>query len=189
MNMYGSLLSPGINICKQKTLYCINEWMGWMVLYSIAVLEAQTGMVTALIRDGLVAEDRGDSVVITRGERLDLFEGAYDLFIVSEPNLKIHGDCPEISCRALLAPGDAPPQALGGISSKWVVSYGLSGKDSITVSSLERDTAVLALQRELMTLGEEVVERQEIPVCVPDGLDSQGIMAVYGGLLIMGIMP
>jgi len=155
----------------------------------VAVLEDRDGNVTALIRDGLIAGDRSGSAVITRGEGIDCFSGAYDLFVVVRNELVHLSTPPEIRCRALLVPGNAPGQTVAGIQSKWVVSYGLSGKDSITVSSLEKEAAVLALQRELMTLQDEVIERQEFPVPFPAGPDSEEIMAAYGSLLLLGIPP
>ena len=158
-------------------------------MHSVAVLEDRDGQVTALTRDGLMAGERGDCVVITRGEGLDSFSGNYDLFVVAHRGLAHRSDSPEICCRALLVPGNIPGQTIAGIQSKWVVSYGLSGKDSITVSSLEKDTAVLALQRELMTLGGEVIERQELPVRLPAGSDSEEIMAACGSLLLLGVLP
>lgn len=156
---------------------------------SVAVLEDRDGQVTTLIRDGLMAGERDGCVVITRGEQLDSFSGAYDLFVVAHSGLERLSSPPDICCRALLVPGNVPGQTIAGIRSKWVVSYGLSGKDSITMSSLEKNAAVLALQRELMTLQDEVIERQELPIHLPVGRDSEESMAAYGSLLLLGVIP
>ena len=99
------------------------------------------------------------------------------------------GDLPPLRAKILLLPGTVSPETALGIQSGWVMSYGLSGKDSITVSSLESDFAVLALQRELVTLDGAVIERQEIPLHLPAGDDSQALRAVYGGLLALGVPP
>jgi len=159
------------------------------MLHSVAVLEDRGGQVTALIQNGLMARAQGDCVVITRGERPDCLSGAYDLFVVGRSGWEHFSDLPKIRCRALLVPGNISGQTIAGIQSKWVVSYGLSGKDSITVSSLEKDMAVLALQRELMTLQNQVIERQELPVRLPDESNSEEVMAAYGSLLLLGGIP
>lgn len=66
-------------------------------------------------------------------------------------------------CRALLLPGHLAPLARG-IPAAWVVSYGLTRRDTLTFSSLAQDTLCLALQRELVTLGGVCREPQEIPL-------------------------
>ena len=52
-------------------------------------------------------------------------------------------------CRALLLPGHLAPLA-GGIPAAWVVSYGLTRRDTLTFSSLAQDTLCLALQLSLI---------------------------------------
>ena len=157
-------------------------------MYSVAVLEAAGGTVTSEIRDRLMAGRRGGlPMVFTRGDRLSAFSGKYDLFVVTDAGEE--EDARNLRTRVLLAPGSTAQKTVAGISSDWVVSYGLSGKDSITLSSLEGGFAVLALQRELVTLGGKVVEQQEIPLAFSEGLDAQGLMAVYGSLLLLGEGP
>ena len=152
-------------------------------VYNVAVLEPKSGHV----RDRLVKHTGGDALVFTRGEEISAFSGTYDLFLVAGG--KTEGKTPPLQTKILLLPDKAPPEIVAGISSGWVVSYGLSGKDSITLSSLEPGFAVLTLQRELVTLAETVVEQQEIPLSVPRDLDAQEIMAIYGSLLVLGEKP
>ena len=94
----------------------------------------------------------------------------------------------EIHCKILLAPGTASADALSQIHAKWVVGYGLSGKDTITLSSLHTHRAVLAIQREFVTLQETVVEQQEIPINIPAKHHADDIMALYGALLILDVI-
>lgn len=89
------------------------------------------------------------------GDRLRLGPGAQraDL-VVAAPDLVALPPNPA-PCRALLLPGHLAPLARG-IPAAWVVSYGLTRRDTLTFSSLAQDTLCLALQRELVTLGGRV---------------------------------
>jgi len=158
-----------------------------------------SGKVAGLIRDWLARQSGGPSVALCRGDTPGAFCGAYDLFVVgtmvapachserSEESFRPFATL-RVTCRALLTPGDGGTDTLA-ISSKWVVSYGLAVRDSITVSSLEPDHAVLALQRELVTLDGAVIERQELPLPIPPNTGAEGVMALYGSLLILGVPP
>ena len=159
---------------------------GDSILYSVAVLEPVSGKVTALVRDWLVRREDASSVVLTRGDCLGAFCGAYDLFVVAFPDgTAIEDDsAAEVSCRVLLTSAEALR-----IPSEWVVDYGLSVRDSLTISSLEPDLAVLALQRELVPLDGAVIEQQELPLPIPPGTSAQAVMAFYGSLLILGVQP
>jgi len=160
-------------------------------LYSVAVLEPVSGKVTGLLCDWLVRRACGPSVVVTRGDGLDAFSGAYDLFVVGAgPRFEAEGPVRTVTptCRALLTPSGEDTETLG-ISAQWVVGYGLAARDSLTVSSLEPDQAVLALQRELPTLTGTVIEQQELPISIPPGTGAQVAMALYGSLLVLGVLP
>ena len=63
-------------------------------------------------------------------------------------------------CRILLAPGDCPPALLAGAET--VISYGLSPRDSLTLSSLAEP--VLCVQRALPRPDGRLVEPQEFPL-------------------------
>jgi len=156
-------------------------------LYNIGVLEPVSGRVTGLIRDWLAAANN-PAVVLTRGDCFASFTGGYDLFVVASTDFGAEA-AHDLSCRALLVPGSGDMKTLSAIPSQWVVSYGLAGRDSITVSSLGRDFAQLALLRELVTLSDVVVERQEIPVLIPPESSAPSVMAMYGSLLILGVPP
>ena len=88
-------------------------------------------------------------------------------------------------CRALLLPGHLAPLARG-IPAAWVVSYGLTRRDTLTFSSLAQDTLCLALQRELVTLGGVCREPQEAPQGRADPL---ALLAWAGTLLLLGAPP
>lgn len=92
------------------------------------------------------------------------------------------------ACRTILLPGDAG-RLLKGLRAASAVSYGSSPRDSLTISSREGDRLWAALQRELVTLGGQVVERQEFPLPLgPEGR-AMSDLAVAGALLLLGVPP
>lgn len=68
-------------------------------------------------------------------------------------------DGQELRCGMLLVPGEGMPR---GIQAETVVTYGLSHRDSLTLSSLSEP--VLCVQRALPRLEGGSVEPQEIPL-------------------------
>mgnify|MGYP001752222097 FL=1 len=64
-------------------------------------------------------------------------------------------------CRVLLAPGDRA-LSLEHVSAETVVTYGLSHRDSLTLSSLAEP--VLCVQRQLPRPDGTVIEPQEFPL-------------------------
>ena len=64
-------------------------------------------------------------------------------------------------CRVLLAPGDCGPE-LANVAAETVVTYGLSARDSLTLSSLTEP--VLCVQRRLPRPDGGFVEPQEFPL-------------------------
>jgi len=152
----------------------------------VAILETPSGDLTARLRECLHAWDEGSSITLTSGTRLSDFSGTYDLFAIVTSDLAAPFPSGDLSCQALLLPGDAQMAILEQIPSKWAVSFGFSPKDSITVSSIGSDYAVLALQRELVTVAGHIVEQQEIPLSHPTSTSASDLMALYGCLLLLG---
>lgn len=66
-----------------------------------------------------------------------------------------------VACQILLAPGDCPA-VLDWVQAETVISYGLSPRDSLTLSSLT--DPVLCVQRALPRLDGTVVDPQEFPL-------------------------
>ena len=69
------------------------------------------------------------------------------------------------------------------------MSYGASPKNSLTVSSREGDHLWAALQRELVTVDGQVVERQEFSMPLLPGQGELPSLAVAGALLLLGVPP
>ena len=89
-------------------------------------------------------------------------------------------------CRTALLPG-----GMGGVipQAASAVSYGTSPRDSLTISSREGDTLWAALQRELVTVYGQVVERQEFPLDLAPGEEELPALAAAGALLLLGVLP
>ena len=112
--------------------------------------------------------------------------GRADLVVVS-PDL-IQVPSAPTACRALLAPGSLAHLA-GELSAAWVVSYGLTPRDTLTFSSLGQDTLCLALQRELVTLSGDCLEPQEWPLPRQSQAAPLFLLACAGLQLLLGVPP
>ena len=67
-----------------------------------------------------------------------------------------------IACECLLVEGVCHSESLACVQAKHIVTYGLSSRDSLTLSSLQNP--VLCIQRVLHRLDGTVIEPQEIPL-------------------------
>lgn len=92
------------------------------------------------------------------------------------------------ACRTALLPGD-PPLAQLALQAASAVSYGSGPRNTLTLSSRTGDRLWMALQRELVTVQGQVVERQEFPWRLSPGSSPQAALAVAGALLLLGISP
>lgn len=92
------------------------------------------------------------------------------------------------ACGTLLLPGSLSPLARQ-VKADCAVSYGVSPKDTLTFSWVEQGQVGISLQRELVTLGQGTVERQEL--CFPFSGDqpSLSLLAWVGLLLLLGVPP
>lgn len=140
------------------------------------VFEAGEGIERAILR-GLSA--RG-------GLKGRCASGDHPALLVVSPQAAARGMRLPERCRTVLLPG-----GMGGVTPQAAsaVSYGASPRDSLTISSRERDTLWAALQRELVTVGGQVVERQEFPLALGPGEEELPALAAAGALLLLGIPP
>ena len=91
---------------------------------------------------------------------------------------------PQADCRVAVVSGQSAPPPLGA---EQVVTYGLSPKDTLTISSaVDRDIA-LALQREIVDVLGRRTDRQEILLTRPTHLGLEQTLACAGGLLALGV--
>ena len=106
-------------------------------------------------------------------------DGVWDVAVIA-PGYK--GKC-RGRCRALLLPGDGERC---DIESDMVITYGMSSKDTITLSSIDGDDCVVAVQRGFDTLEGFCVEPQEIMV-ERMGLVPEKTAAVAGTAILLGV--
>jgi hypothetical protein len=94
-----------------------------------------------------------------------------------------------VACGIALLPGDIETVGFDAgalnIEAGCVVTYGMSPKNTLTLSSICEDSCVVALQRELLTASGDVLERQELRV--RGGMKPETLMAVTGALLVCGV--
>ena len=127
-------------------------------MYTIGILERTGGLsafLAAHLPQPLLEEaDLCPAGSLTTGEVLDL--------LVVSPDWT--GEDRRVPpCRAMLIPGRLAHLA-EGLTAAWAVSFGLSPKDTLTLSSMEEDTLHLALQREVISLTGERLDPQEFPL-------------------------
>lgn len=130
----------------------------------------------------------GRGIKLERGAHAGAFSGLkLDLLAVA-PDSADWAGAEAVSCRMALLPGQAGVLARR-LHAPCAVSYGASSRDSLTLSSLEGARLYLSIQRELVTLEGQIVDRQELPLPLPPGQSPQMILARAGLLLLAGISP
>ena len=153
---------------------------------SITVLEPGDGSISDIIAGTLRALPEGRAIRGLRflGEAALRTGGCPDLVVVSPlPGYRSNAT---LRCTFLLVPGTAAD--LGRLPQPdCVVSYGLSKRDSVTLSSIMDETLVLSLQRELPTLEGTLLERQDIPVPRLAGRRPDELLAAAAALLLLGL--
>lgn len=138
-----------------------------------------------VIEDGEGIEDsilRGLSTWPGRARRMN-----HPALLVVSPRAAERGlPLPE-RCRTVLLPGELDATPLRAASA---VSYGVSPRDSLTISSREDGTTLwIALQRELVTVDGRIVERQEFPLALKPEEQELSALAAAGALLLLGVPP
>ncbi len=107
-------------------------------------------------------------------------DGVPDLIVVSPETARRHIPVTG-QAKILLLPGFT---AQCDVTAKCAVTYGMSARDTLTLSSFAGHTRIMAMQREIMTLSGCILERQE--VTIHDTLPPEILLAVYGALIILG---
>ena len=112
--------------------------------------------------------------------------GKHPALLVVSPRAAARGIPVPRQCRTVLLPG-----GMGGVLPRAAsaVSYGASPRDSLTISSREEGALWAALQRELVTVDGQVVERQEFPLTLEPEVGELPALAAAGALLLLGVPP
>ena len=93
-----------------------------------------------------------------------------------------------LECGTVLLPGGAG-EVLEQVRAGSAVSYGLSRRDTITLSSQSADRLWVAVQRELVRVDGTVLDRQEVPVRLPREMEAMQLLALTGAMLLLGVRP
>lgn len=152
-------------------------------MYTIGVLESGKGL-SAFLAAHLPAGLRAQVRLCPAGS-LPRGKGA-DLLVVS-PDLRGEDAAPAL-CRALLVPGRLSP-LVGEVEAGWAVSYGVSSKDSLSLSSLGEKDLCLSLQREVVTLTGDCLECQELRLPRAGHTSPFHVLACAGVQLLLGVPP
>ena len=152
-------------------------------MYTIGILESGSGL-SSLLQRCLPADLLAE---VTLCPAADLPAGDQPDLMVVSPDLR-EKEAAAPACRALLVPGRLSPLA-GRIPANWAVSYGISPRDSLTLSSLGEDDICLSLQREVVTLTGDCLECQELVLPRGGHTSPLHVLACAGVQLLLGVPP
>ena len=148
-------------------------------MWQIGVWEQDEGLAERISR---LAEGRPAMVRACRHPAL-LAGMELDLLVVT-PGASGWAGAGALSCRTALLPGgrsaltrDLPAETL--------ISYGSSGRNTLTLSSLDELRASVAVQREFISLDGRAVDRQEL-VLPRGGRSPDLLLAETGAALLLG---
>lgn len=150
-------------------------------MWQIGVWEKDEGLAERVSR---LAE--GTSALVRACRHPALLAGlALDLLIVS-PGAAGWAGAGALNCRTALLPGGRATLTRA-LPAGTVLSYGASGRNTLTLSSLDEQRASVAVQREFAALDGHTVERQELVLpcagCSPDLLLAEAGVALLLGRL------
>ena len=91
----------------------------------------------------------------------ELLEQTWGILLLPPGTVRGRQEVP-ISCACLLVEGTCPAELLSSVKTAYVVTYGMSPRDSLTLSSLQEP--VLCVQRSLIRPDGTVIEPQELPL-------------------------
>ena len=147
-------------------------------MWQIGVWEQNEGLAERLSQLG-----EGRALVRACSHPALLAGTALDLLVVS-PGATGWAGASTLSCRTALLPG-VLPVLTHALPAALAVSYGLSGRNTLTLSSMEDGRASVAIQREFTALDGSAIERQEL-VLPYDGSAPDLFLALTGTALLLG---
>jgi hypothetical protein len=151
----------------------------------IAVIEEPGEKLSGVIASFL--REKGKRDVTLLGESA-LCGGVAPAVVVVSPGAGAkRKSVPELSCDILLTPGKSPPK--NKISAATLISYGMSDRDTLTLSSIDSDCLMVTLQRETTAVTGRGLDRQDIPIKRESGVSPEVMLAAAGALLLIGISP
>lgn len=151
-------------------------------MWQIGVWERDEGLAD---RISLLAEGRPALVRACRHPAL-LAGLGLDLLVVS-PGASGWAGAGALSCRTALLPGGLA-SLTRALPADTLISYGVSGRNTLTLSSLDDLRASVAVQREFIALDGRAVDRQEL-ILPREGQSPELLLAQAGAALLLGRLP
>ena len=143
-------------------------------MWTVAVAEKEPFAVFHVLQRAL--GDNGRYQLIQLGDVPEQPDRADVLLVVGE-------QAPETQCQVAVISGESAAMP----AAAECVTYGLSQRDTLTISStVDRDMA-LALQREIVDVRGRRTDRQEILLKRPTHLGLEQTLACAGSLLVLGV--
>ena len=139
--------------------------------------EGLTPLAEELTGAGRAQVRSGSHPALLAGEILDL--------LVVSPAAVGWAGAAAIYCRTALLPDSAGALARALLADR-AVSYGLSARDTITLSSLEEEKICVCVQREIIRLDGGLVERQELILPRQKDEPPELLLARVGVCLLLG---
>lgn len=149
-------------------------------MWQIGVWEQEEGLA-----EGIAALAGGGCALVRACSHPALLAGVdLDLLVVSPCALGWAG-ASSLTCRRALVPGGASAltRALPGVD---ILTYGPSGRSTITLSGIRDGRAAVAIQREFSDLRGRGVERQELVLPYDGILPPDLFLARVGAALLLG---
>lgn len=149
-------------------------------MWQIGVWEQNEGLgelAERLTEAGKAQVRKGNHPALLAGEPLDL--------LIISPSAVGWAGAAAIYCRTVLLPDSAGVLARSLLADR-AVSYGLSGRDTITLSSLEEGKMCVSVQREIIRLDGSLVERQELILDRAEEQSPELLLAQVGVCLLLG---
>lgn len=122
-----------------------------------------------------------------KDEQIQLVESdKADLLLVTEKAVGNKLPVKKIQAKIALLPGDFCSDIYQNIHADCIITYGLSSKNSVTISSIDEDELLVSIQRELLNIADKVIEQQDFPVETIPELDAVQTLAVTAARLLFG---
>lgn len=158
-------------------------------MFSLSVLENKHEKISISILQAIKRHSKklNDTILIFCSDDYEyLHDMDPDLLVISpEAHIKTNE---ALKANCILLPGGLL-DSIGSVKTDYVISYGMSPRDTVTASSISESGVVISLQRELVTLKGEVLERQELPIMPSKKAKLEHMMAVKSALLLLGLSP
>jgi hypothetical protein len=158
-------------------------------MFSLAVLETENEKIAAAIAR-VFKKNSGKnniSVLILSSDRYAFFKACeFDLLVIS-PNARLT-EKTDLNSGCILIPGTLL-DSLNSAGADYAITYGMSPRDTVTASSISDGGIVVTLQRELVTLSGEILERQDLPKLPLKQSAPEKMMSVLTALLLLGVPP